>query len=191
MRWFLKGNFFTHACFVFTYFFRIHDNSKPETGVMLRYAFGLMSDNIWLLSQKRDKRLTNFSLFILFYRDGSEVLQDARSGNILAEILIKSQDNNVMPVVATFASPWRLGAWFDMNINFYTIAWGFHPNPQIIFAGNPSNFFSSAIPFSSVPVRLSWNYFSNWISIWRWVPGFKNWWWCLLSSNSETRKWKE
>ena len=42
-------------------------------------------------------------------RDGTDVLQDLRSGNVLAEILVKGQNGDYKPVVATFASPWKLG----------------------------------------------------------------------------------
>lgn len=49
-------------------------------------------------------------------RDGSEVSRDARSGNVLAEILVgKSTDPT--PVLATFSSPWPLakGGVFDVE----------------------------------------------------------------------------
>jgi hypothetical protein len=41
-------------------------------------------------------------------REGSEVSRDSRSGNVLAEILVKG-NGNLMPVVASFSSPWPLG----------------------------------------------------------------------------------
>ena len=95
-------------------FFGDVSNSKPETGVMLRYVVEMAVIRLDLFFGCRQRRIVchrkaSLTFFILICRDGSEVLQDARSGNILAEILIQSQDNNVMPVVATFASPWRLG----------------------------------------------------------------------------------
>eukprot|EP00428_Durinskia_dybowskii_P013086 CAMPEP_0170212826 /NCGR_PEP_ID=MMETSP0116_2-20130129/6035_1 /TAXON_ID=400756 /ORGANISM="Durinskia baltica, Strain CSIRO CS-38" /LENGTH=275 /DNA_ID=CAMNT_0010463373 /DNA_START=8 /DNA_END=831 /DNA_ORIENTATION=- len=53
-------------------------------------------------------------------RDGSEVSRDARSGDVLAEILVKKNGggtDNVIPVVATFTSPWPLatGSVFDVE----------------------------------------------------------------------------
>ncbi len=51
-------------------------------------------------------------------RDGSEVSRDARSGDVLAEILVKnSSTGDMIPVVATFTSPWPLatGTVFDVE----------------------------------------------------------------------------
>lgn len=43
--------------------------------------------------------------------DGSEVSRDGRSGDVFAEILVKGRgSDDLMPVVATFSSPWPLGA---------------------------------------------------------------------------------
>ncbi|KAL3906531.1 MAG: hypothetical protein SGARI_003963 [Bacillariaceae sp.] len=57
--------------------------SKPETGVVLR--------------------------------DGSDVQRNQKSGEVLAEILVKgggsSSSNDLMPVVASFSSPWPLAMW--------------------------------------------------------------------------------
>jgi hypothetical protein len=41
-------------------------------------------------------------------REGSEVSRDSRSGDVLAEILVKG-NGDLIPVVASFASPWPLG----------------------------------------------------------------------------------
>lgn len=62
--------------------------SKPETGVILR--------------------------------DGSEVSRDPRSGDVLAEILVSSSNSNsdnMLPVLASFSSPWPLqtGTVFDVE----------------------------------------------------------------------------
>lgn len=48
--------------------------------------------------------------------DGSEVNRDSRSGDVLAEILVKGGGSEV-PVVATFTSPWPLatGGLFDVE----------------------------------------------------------------------------
>lgn len=43
------------------------------------------------------------------HRDGSEVLRDPRSGNVLAEILLKAVGGDLLPVIASFSSPWPLG----------------------------------------------------------------------------------
>jgi hypothetical protein len=44
--------------------------------------------------------------------DGSEVSRDNRSGDVLAEILVKGKGSEaLMPVVATFSSPWPLGTY--------------------------------------------------------------------------------
>lgn len=52
-------------------------------------------------------------------RDGSEVSRDSRSGDVLAEILLKSKDNpsEKVPVLASFSSPWPLatGTVFDVE----------------------------------------------------------------------------
>jgi hypothetical protein len=43
-------------------------------------------------------------------REGSEVSRDSRSGDVLAEILVKGlSGSEPMPVVASFSSPWPLG----------------------------------------------------------------------------------
>ena len=49
-------------------------------------------------------------------RDGSEVSRDARSGDVLAEILLKSGSDKV-PVLTSFSSPWPLatGSVFDIE----------------------------------------------------------------------------
>lgn len=52
-------------------------------------------------------------------RDGSEVFRDSRSGDVLAEILVKSQETGAtkIPVFASFQSPWPLasGTVFDVE----------------------------------------------------------------------------
>jgi hypothetical protein len=58
------------------------------------------------------------SLACRVLRDGSEVLRDSRTGDVLAEILLQSADsNNKVPVLATFVSPWPLasGTVFDVE----------------------------------------------------------------------------
>ena len=42
-------------------------------------------------------------------RDGSELSRDARSGNVLAEIVVKDSNKELIPVVAAFSAPWPLG----------------------------------------------------------------------------------
>ena len=50
-------------------------------------------------------------------RDGSEVNRDPRTGNVLAEIIVKSSDDSKIPVLASYASPWPLatGTVFDVE----------------------------------------------------------------------------
>lgn len=51
-------------------------------------------------------------------RDGTEVNRDSKSGDVLAEILVKdAKSSNLIPVVATFTSPWPLmtGGLFDVE----------------------------------------------------------------------------
>jgi hypothetical protein len=50
-------------------------------------------------------------------RDGSEVSRDSRSGDVLAEILVQSKDDakQMVPVLATFVSPWPLARVFDVE----------------------------------------------------------------------------
>lgn len=52
-------------------------------------------------------------------RDGSEVSRNSRTGDVLAEILIKSREPNSskMPVLASFQAPWPLasGTVFDVE----------------------------------------------------------------------------
>ena len=44
------------------------------------------------------------------FRDGTEVSRDARNGDVLAEILLKSKGSSEnLPVLTTFSSPWPLG----------------------------------------------------------------------------------
>ena len=44
--------------------------------------------------------------------DGSDISRDGRSGDVLAEILVKGRGSeDLMPVVATFSSPWPLGTF--------------------------------------------------------------------------------
>ena len=52
-------------------------------------------------------------------RDGSEINRDTKTGDVLAEILVKDakSSSNMIPVVATFTSPWPLmtGNLFDVE----------------------------------------------------------------------------
>ncbi|KAG7347239.1 hypothetical protein IV203_015944 [Nitzschia inconspicua] len=50
-------------------------------------------------------------------REGSEVSRDSRSGDVLAEILVKGNGNVVVPIVASFSSPWPLatGTVYDVE----------------------------------------------------------------------------
>jgi len=47
-------------------------------------------------------------------REGTDISRDAKSGNVLAEILVKktngNEDDKFMAVVTSFQSPWPLGA---------------------------------------------------------------------------------
>jgi len=64
----------------------------------------------------------------IIFREGTEVSRNARSGDVLAEILVKNSNNNnnnkdgstndsLLPVVTTFSSPWPLatGNVFDIE----------------------------------------------------------------------------
>jgi hypothetical protein len=59
----------------------------------------------------------------IIFRDGTEVSRDAKSGDVLAEILVKnvksnnSDDDKLLAVVTTFSSPWPLakGNVFDIE----------------------------------------------------------------------------
>lgn len=54
----------------------------------------------------------------VIFRDGTEVSRDQKSGDVLAEILVKdAKTGDMMPVVTTFASPWPLatGSVFDIE----------------------------------------------------------------------------
>ena len=44
-------------------------------------------------------------------REGTEISRDSKSGNVLAEVLVKQKGNNgdLMAVVTSFQSPWSLG----------------------------------------------------------------------------------
>jgi hypothetical protein len=58
------------------------------------------------------------SFLCLISRDGSEASRDSRSGDVLAEILVKgAASGNLFPVVATFSSPLSLatGPLFDVE----------------------------------------------------------------------------
>lgn len=50
-------------------------------------------------------------------RDGSEVFRDPRTGDVLAEILLKSPRSDMMPVLASYSSPWPLatGPVYDVE----------------------------------------------------------------------------
>ena len=50
-------------------------------------------------------------------RDGSDVSRDARSGGVLAEIILKGKDQEQVPVLASYESPWPLatGSVFDVE----------------------------------------------------------------------------
>lgn len=51
-------------------------------------------------------------------REGSEVSRDSRTGDVLAEILVKdASSNDMIPVLASFVSPWSLaeGTVFDVE----------------------------------------------------------------------------
>lgn len=50
-------------------------------------------------------------------RDGSEVSRDSRTGDVLAEILLRASSNEKIPVLASFVSPWPLasGSVFDVE----------------------------------------------------------------------------
>eukprot|EP00980_Cylindrotheca_fusiformis_P004832 scaffold1034_cov127-Cylindrotheca_fusiformis.AAC.13 len=51
-------------------------------------------------------------------REGTDISRDARTGDVLAEILVKKADTDeVMPVLTTFTSPWALatGSLFDIE----------------------------------------------------------------------------
>lgn len=53
----------------------------------------------------------------VFLREGTEVSRDAKSGNVLAEILVSKGSGEKMPVVTSFQSPWPLatGAVYDVE----------------------------------------------------------------------------
>mmetsp|Transcript_17734 Transcript_17734/g.40929 ORF Transcript_17734/g.40929 Transcript_17734/m.40929 type:complete len:300 (+) Transcript_17734:202-1101(+) len=50
-------------------------------------------------------------------RDGTDISRDARSGNVLAEILVQKADKELMAVVTSFQSPWPLatGSVYDVE----------------------------------------------------------------------------
>jgi len=50
-------------------------------------------------------------------RDGAEVFRDSRTGNVLAEIIVKAKDDSRVPVLASYESPWPLatGTVFDVE----------------------------------------------------------------------------
>lgn len=51
-----------------------------------------------------------WSLSFFFFRDGSEVFRDPRTGDVSAEILVKgASGGDYMPVLASFSAPWPLG----------------------------------------------------------------------------------
>ena len=47
----------------------------------------------------------------VFLRDGSEVSRDPRSGNVLAEIILKAKGGDKMAALVSYASPWPLGTY--------------------------------------------------------------------------------
>jgi hypothetical protein len=59
----------------------------------------------------------------VIFREGTDVSRNPRSGDVLAEILVKNKtinnnnNNNLLPVVTTFSSPWPLatGNVFDIE----------------------------------------------------------------------------
>lgn len=53
----------------------------------------------------------------IVFRDGSEVSRDSRSGDVLAEILVKDNTDTSIAVLTKFSSPWALatGGIFDVE----------------------------------------------------------------------------
>lgn len=53
----------------------------------------------------------------IYFRDGSEVSRDTRSGNVLAEIVLGATSSDPTAVLASFTSPWPLakGSLFDVE----------------------------------------------------------------------------
>ena len=45
----------------------------------------------------------------IYFRDGSEVSRDTRSGNVLAEIVLGATSSDPTAILASFTSPWSLG----------------------------------------------------------------------------------
>ena len=53
------------------------------------------------------------------FRAGTEVMRDQRTGDVFAELLVKSSDgSDSMPVVTRFSSPWSLGMALSL---FYSV----------------------------------------------------------------------
>jgi hypothetical protein len=52
-----------------------------------------------------------------FFRDGSDVSRDSRSGGVLAEIILKDTKGEKMAALTSFSSPWPLatGSFFDIE----------------------------------------------------------------------------
>jgi hypothetical protein len=58
-------------------------------------------------------------------RDGSQVARDARNGNVLAELVLQG-NKDLVPVLATFSSPWPLGKTtsnLQMHFTPVTVFW--------------------------------------------------------------------
>lgn len=45
----------------------------------------------------------------IVFRDGSELSREAKSGDVLTEILLDAKSDNPIAVITTFSSPWPLG----------------------------------------------------------------------------------
>ena len=46
----------------------------------------------------------------IVFREGSEMARNSKTGEVVAEILLKDGKKEYVPVVASFSSPWPLGA---------------------------------------------------------------------------------
>jgi hypothetical protein len=77
--------------------------AKPQTGVVLRYV-----NRPPFVMNLKFETISDLPVFNI--REGTDVSRDSRTGDVLAELLVKRGDTgDLMPVVATFTSPWALG----------------------------------------------------------------------------------
>ena len=60
-------------------------------------------------TNKRKTQIRNSNSFFRLNRDGYETSRDPRTGDILAELLLKTPAGTPMAALVSYSSPWPLG----------------------------------------------------------------------------------